>query len=286
MNTLRKHSSYHFLFACLCVALVFDSYPDSALAQRTASKPFESFFDEFGIMVDGAYVPGLEVTEEQRASNPLVFEGHTDNHLPILLPDGVTQATFEDLANVTGTMEILELGEQGTQVSIDVQGLIPNGVYSAYISLFEQPGFTPDFAHWIGGTAIGYSTDDPPADPFSYDDNVFVADESGAASLELVQPPVSLSMIDTGIIADFKVPAYVLDPPIGEFDVILNYHIDGNGTGPRPGMPEGLDTFDETWVGYSVAYIDVVPEPPSFSPGALACLTPLVLRRSREMLLQ
>ncbi len=127
-----------------------------AHAQRTASGTFGTFLDEFEIMVNGTFVPGPEATAEQLAGNPPLFEVHSGNNQPVTMPDGTTQVTYNDVANLSGTLTVLEVGEQGTQVTVSADGLIPGGLYTAWLDFFEAPGFTPDFAHELAaGVAHG-----------------------------------------------------------------------------------------------------------------------------------
>ena len=242
-----------------------------AHAQRTASSSFGTFLDEVGIMVDGAFVPGLEATEAQLSANPPLFENHTEDHLSVLMPDGTTPVRYSDIANVMGTLTVLDVGAQGTQVSIDVEGLLPGGLYTAWIDLYQSPGFTSDFAHELAVGALGYDTANPPANPLNFVGNVIVADAMGHAQLEMIQPAGPASWFTTDLVDGFEVPPYVLDSPVSEFHVVLAYHTDGMSWGPRPGAGAGFDAFDSTWVAYSGAF---VPEP-SAMVIALCCALPL-----------
>ena len=280
-----KNATPYYVCACLL------SLSSVTLAQRTATAPFQLWLNEVAIPSNGGFINGLAATEEQLAADPPLFLAgnplllpEAENLPPLLFPDGVTQATYNDLAGITGTMHLTELGEAGTQINISVEGLIPNGVYSAYSDVYAAPGFTPDFVNSIGGGALGYPTDAPPADPFDYVGNVFTADADGRAVLEVIQTPVAPSWVDTWAetnpIPGFEFPPYVLDPPVGEFSVLLNYHVDGTASGPRPSMLEGAAAFDSTWLGYSFAVL-VVPEPSSLSLSLGCLLLPLLSRRSR-----
>ena len=65
--------------SCLPIlAVLLVGYSSIAHAQRTASSTFHSFLDEVGIMVDGAFVPGFELTDAQLATNPSLFENHSE----------------------------------------------------------------------------------------------------------------------------------------------------------------------------------------------------------------
>ena len=250
-------------------------------AQRSASATFGTFIDEVGIMVDGTFIPGLEATEEQLAGNPPLFENHSEDHLLFLMPDGTTPVTYNDIANVTGTLTVLDVGEQGTQVTMSADGLLPGGLYTAWIDLFQAPGFTPDFAHELAAGALGYDTSNPPQNPNDYMGNVFTADANGHGEIEAIQPPGPTSWFTTEVIDGFEVPPYVLDAPVAEFDIILAYHIDGNTYGDAPGVGEGFDAFDGTFVGYGAAA--VVPEPSSLGLLSLGMLSILAYRRRRRV---
>jgi hypothetical protein len=243
-------------------------------AQRTATTSYGTFFFETAIMVDGTFVPGHEATPAQLATNPLLFENHTADHKPIFMPGGTTQVRYNDLANVNGTARIREVAE-GTEVSVDVDGLVPGGLYSTWIDLFRAPGFTPDAAHELGVTALGYDANNPPADPQAYTGNVFRADASGHGEIVGIQPAAPFSWFATGLVPGLEVPEYLLDSPVHQAFVILSYHQDDNTWGLRPGSGEGLDAFDGTWTGYAGAGF-TIPEPSSLILLGLGALGALV----------
>ncbi len=92
----------------------------TAHAQRTASSTVHSFLDDLGIMVDGAFISGLDVTQAQLAANPSLFENYTESHAPVLTPDGTSPVRYNDLAHTGGTLTVLEIVERGTQVTMNV----------------------------------------------------------------------------------------------------------------------------------------------------------------------
>jgi hypothetical protein len=254
-----------------------------ACAQRTASTDVVPFFDEVGIIVDGNFIPGFEATPEQLAGNPVLFENHSEDHLPIYRPDGSTQVTYADFAEIEGTATIAEV-DSGTEVTIDLSGLIPNGIYTIWADYFQSPGFTPDFAHELGVGALGYDGDNPPADPDAFVGNRIVADDNGHGQLVAIQPPGPPSWFTTelGETVSFEVSSFMLDPPVFELDLVAAYHQDGNTWGTRPGAGEGFDAFDATWVGQGIG-VFVVPEPCSTSLAILGLLFVTTCRKQNRL---
>ncbi len=245
----------------LSLGLAFAVFGQSQIAhaQRTASSTVHSFLDDVGIMVDGAYISGLDVTEAQLATNPSLFENYTESHAPVFMPDGTSPVRYNDIVNTRGTLTVLDIGEQGTQVTMNVDGLIPGGLYTAWADLYQAPGFTPDFAYELALSALGYDSNNPPANPVDYAGNVIRADANGHGGLDVIQPAGAASWYT--VVDGFEIPAYVLDPPVAEFHAVLAYHIDGVSWGPRAGAPEGFDAFDGTWVGLGGAFVANLPQP-------------------------
>ena len=73
----------------------------------------------------------------------------------------------------------------GTRLTLDVSGLIPNGVYSVWSDFYKAPGLTPDFANSIAFGAFG-ATDG--------NQNTFTASAIGTAHFEGIQPPGPMSL--------------------------------------------------------------------------------------------
>jgi hypothetical protein len=257
------------------------AFSPAGLAQRSASTDMMPYFDEVSINVDGDFIPVVEATPEQLATNPTLFEDHSDDHFPVLKPDGVTQVTYNEFGTITGAASILEVANAGTLVTVELSGLIPGGIYTIWNDYFAAPGFTPDFAHELGLGALGYDGNNPPANPLEFDANRIVADGAGRGQVEVLQPPGPPSWFSTelGDSQGFEIPEYALDPPVFELDLVVAYHLDGNTWGPRPGAAEGMDSFDETWVGQGIG-VFVVPEPHSATLAALGILLVPALRRT------
>lgn len=259
------------------------SFFQTVHSQQTASTEVGPFYDEVGIMVDGSFVPGIDAAEGLLAGNPVLFENHSGDYLPVLKPDGSTQVTYNEFSAISGTATLLDVEGQGTRVTLSLDGLIPEGVYTIWTDYYAAPGFTPDFAHELGAGALAYDANNPPANPNDFVGNVLVAGANGRGVLETIQPAGSVSWFTTelGDMMGFEVPAYALDAPVFELDLFVAYHIDSNTWGPRPGAGEGFDAFDATWVGQGVAAF-VVPEPSAWSVLMLGGIGLLMMPRRRS----
>ena len=67
MITMTMQRFHHATFLPV-IAVLLVGCSSIAHAQRTASADFHSFLDEVGIMADGAFVPGFELTDAQLAT--------------------------------------------------------------------------------------------------------------------------------------------------------------------------------------------------------------------------
>ena len=72
---------------------------------------------------------------------------------PVLAPDG-HQLTLAEFNAPQGTASV-KCVPQGTHVTLQLTGLIPNGLYTLWNVVFEAPGFDPTLAHLIGLGAAG-----------------------------------------------------------------------------------------------------------------------------------
>ena len=150
------------------------------------------------------------------------------------------QLTLDDFDNVSGTMHIQELLD-GTRVTFELSGLIPNGVYTLWADYYAAPGFTEDFAHEQALGALGAADGS---------ENIFTAAADGSISFSAVMPAGPLSWFT--IAEGFEAPLYVLDAPVAQFAVWGAYHIDGKTWGP---FPDAEGVMDETWVGHFVTLV-------------------------------
>jgi hypothetical protein len=196
----------------------------------------------------------------------LLFEGHTPARAPVLAPpynvdpSQRQQLTLDDFDNVGGSGHI-ERVAGGTRLTLDMTGLIPNGVYTVWSDFYKAPGLTPDFANSIALGAFG-ATDGS--------QNVFTADADGTAHFEGIQPAGPMSIVG-------EAPAYVLDSPVSEYYAFLAYHINGQTYGPEP-APVGLE---QTFVVHGMAgFVRAIPEPSTVAMSVLGLAA--VARRIRR----
>ncbi len=168
-------------------------------------------------------------------STPL-FEHHSKKGNPVLAPDG-HQVTLAEINAVRGSATA-ECVKEGTRVTLQLTGLIPNGVYTTWADIYKAPGLLlfGDFANSLGIGASG-ATDGS--------DNFFKASAKGEASLSSIIPAGPLSWVG-------KIGACALDEY--EFRIWGAYHIDGKTYGTVPG-PE------DTWAGIFSALFKNSPTP-------------------------
>jgi hypothetical protein len=150
------------------------------------------------------------------ASTPL-FEARKRN--PVLTPAG-RQITFGEFEAVEGSA-VVQCMPGGTQVTLQLRNLIPNGVYSIWNLVFNPPGFDPSFANLSGIGAAGSSAGS---------ENTFRASASGDGTLTALTAGGPLSM-------QGSIGACALTDEF-EWHVVGAYHIDGQSHGPSPG-PDG-----------------------------------------------
>jgi hypothetical protein len=196
----------------------------------------------------------------------LLFEGHTPAHEPVLAPPYNSapaqrqHLTLNDFDNVAGTGRI-ERVAGGTRLTLDVTGLIPNGLYSVWSDFYVPPGLKPDFANSIALGAFGATNGS---------ENTFVAGANGTAHFEGLQPTGPMSMFGAA-------PPYVLDPPVSKYYAFLAYHINGQTYGPEP-APAGLE---QTFVVHGMAgFVRAIPEPNTFALLAIGLAAMVTTRRN------
>jgi hypothetical protein len=138
---------------------------------------------------------------------------------PVLAPDG-SHVTWGGWSAATGRLSV-RCNPLGTHTVLQLDGLIPQGVYTIWNVTFAAPGFEPSFSNLIGVGAAG------PADGSR---NVLRASRSGQGSISVISPGGPLSVF--GSLATCA--------PTDEFEwhVVGLYHIDGQSHGPELG-PDG-----------------------------------------------
>jgi len=142
-------------------------------------------------------------------------------HTTIMAPRG-HQVTLGEFNTVSGKADIT-CTDYGTNVAMQFQGLIPNGVYSIWVLTFKLPGFHGTFDNLIGNGALG---------SIDGSENAFIASSAGTASLSVTTHAESLSLfgsVDNCLFSEYEVYLAVA------------YHLDNLTHGGTPGDPA-------TWV--------------------------------------
>lgn len=148
--------------------------------------------------------------------------------------------------NVRGTVT-MECVDGGTKVNVHVTGLIPGGVYSAWVILFGPGPAKPDGSNFIADGALGMPDGSQ---------NHFVASPGGEGSLSVLHPPGPLSNQGGG----YTVSSCLLtEPNVGEVILGLAYHIDGHTHGGHP----GASADDGCSFALPIAFTDYTPDAPT-----------------------
>ncbi|MEM9675105.1 MAG: hypothetical protein AAF992_21105 [Bacteroidota bacterium] len=157
---------------------------------------------------------GNPVTEPET----LIHE--SSNLEPVIAPDG-HHVTFEEFSRVKGSVSA-ECTERGTEMTMKLTGLIPNGVYTLWNLTFLDKTFDPTVE---GFNIVGVGA----AGPANGSQSIFVASAEGEGQISLVTPGGDLSMKGS-------IQHCALDEM--EWHIIGAYHIDGQTYGPSKG-PKG-----------------------------------------------
>jgi hypothetical protein len=132
------------------------------------------------------------------------------------------QLTFAEFSTVRGTITV-EGREGGTYVSLDLTGLIPNGLYTIWNVTFNEPGFDPSKEeNNIRGVGVIGKGDGS--------ESYFKASPSGTGHISAFTPQGPLSMVG-------EIAAHPFADEI-EWHVVGAYHMDDQSHGPDLG-PDG-----------------------------------------------
>jgi hypothetical protein len=142
-------------------------------------------------------------------------------HNPVLDTYG-KQLSLGEFSTANGTA-IIEGKEGGTQVTLNLAGLIPNGLYTIWNVTFASPGFDPSMEgmNLIGLGVLGTSDGS---------ENYFRASASGTGQISAFTPTGPLSM--QGEISEHPFLQEV------EWHLVGAYHMDDKSHGPDLG-PDG-----------------------------------------------
>ena len=162
----------------------------------------------------------IENKDGMSPTNDTTLLWNNRGHTPVLEPSG-HQVTLGEFKKVTGIAKI-SCVNQGTNIAINLQGLIPNGRYSTWIFTFKLPGFHNNFSHLIGNGALNLNNGA---------ENRFKATADGSASLSTTVHAQSLSLF--GSIGDCL---------FSEFEIHLMFAYSYNN-GLHNGPPDNPDSW-------------------------------------------
>jgi|GEM_PF-5621267 len=143
-------------------------------------------------------------------ANPVVYNSFCNPINPIVAPDGHL-VTFSEWVHANGSATMQCLGDAGTRVNVQLTGLLPNGVYTAWLVLFDSSG------NLLGLGALGKSDGSQ---------NTFTATADGRGRVSVVVPPGELGCFP------YNVSACLADTPgVADIQVHIGYHLDGQSHG-------------------------------------------------------
>jgi hypothetical protein len=173
---------------------------------------------------------GSVITSETPLDTPL-WDSRFGN--PAVAPDG-HQITLGEWLQASADAAAKCVSD-GTHVTVHLSGLIPKGVYSIWVLIFNgpfpaaSPGKPFPFGNLVGAGALG---------PNDGSANAFQASASGEGQISAMMP--------TGLLSDFGPPflnqkydleGCLLDEVL--FHLVAVYHFDGQSYGPVPGYQHG-----------------------------------------------
>lgn len=151
----------------------------------------------------------------------------------MLAPNG-NHVTWGEFSNVTGKADVVCM-EKGTLAALELDGLIPNGLYTIWNIVLGPPGFDGSLES-LGASIVG-------ANPLGLNEgtrNDFRASSTGHGFVSAITPPESMLRLGSEDIRGIK--ACALDE--FEYHVVGAYHIDDltHGIGPGP-IGTAVDQF-------------------------------------------
>lgn len=219
------------IIACFVTAALGLRHP-TALAQRLSARVTPVLALE-----DLSHITDVDGNLPTEPNTPL-YGALPEPDMPIIAPDG-RHVTLAEWMTVDGTAHI-ERQPDGTEVSLELTGLIPDGVYTLWAAYFTDPPFnyeTPNFPHNPGLGVLGGGDGSL---------SVLEVDEHGAATYVATHPAGPLS------VRGGDAPLWALEEA-SDFVVLGIYHLDGQLHGALPGPHAGA----------FVAGFSAIPEPSS-----------------------
>lgn len=161
---------------------------------------------------------------ERRKGNPV------DDGTKPKLEDG-DQFTWAEFSDVDGIVNIQCTGKE-THVNLTAHGLIPEGLYTAWVIVFEDPGFDFGsrniFPFGADGTAAEHVTGAGSLGSPDGGENIFRANNAGNAALTAKHPAGDLGIF--GSVGNCLLDEF-------EVHIVGDYHLDDTTHGPIPGKP-------------------------------------------------
>lgn len=178
----------------------------------------------------GSPIPDPQDRLVERRNGQPVDDGTDESEL-----DGTHQLTWGEFRAVNGHVT-MECSGDGTDVSLQAQGLVPNKLYTAWVVVFHEPGFDftsrEIFPFGSSGTAAEHFLGAGPLGSPDGGDNIF---RTRGSNGELSAHHPSGELPIPGPEGSYTVDGCLLD----EFEVHIvgDYHLDGQTHGSIPGFP-------------------------------------------------
>lgn len=194
-----------------------------------AQAPLRSTGNPITMFVRG---PNKSLITAQTPLDTPLWDARFNN--PAVAPDG-HQLTLGEWTQVEAAGAI-KCVQQGSHVTVHASGLVPKGVYTIWVMIFDGPfpagpnGNKPfPFGNLVGVGALG---------PNDGSENSFQASESGEGQVTAIMPTGLLSTSGPPFLpAPYDLTGCLLD----EYAVMLVgvYHFNGQTYGPEPGYQFG-----------------------------------------------
>ena len=168
------------------------------------------------------YLSQIEGRNGDQLTNDTNLIWNNSGHTAIIAPDG-HQLTLGEFLSVKGFAEITT-SDQGTGVTLELQDLIPGGLYSLWILTFKPPGFHGNYNNLIGYGAFALTGSTK---------NTFTAGLTGTASISGSVYAQALSVF--GSVPKCFCAEY-------EVQIVAAYHSNNHVYNGNPGDPDSWIT--------------------------------------------
>ncbi len=180
------------------------------------------------VLAEYAYIVDADGNKLDALSDPTtpIYSARGDQP-PLLAPDG-HQLTLGEFDRPQG-LAVISCTGAGTHLTLTVSGLVPDGTYTLWNIVFQDPGFDGSMGNAIGLGSFGANDGS---------DNSFTASSAGTGSISVMVPAGPLSNVvpprpDVSPDETYVVTECLLDEY--QFHIDLNYHSDGEVYSIYPG---------------------------------------------------